>query len=254
MVENAEPMTTEEPQVKETKTEADVDGLMAELEKAGVTNTDELSGKLRASHEAGRSAQLLGDERKRNAELEQRLKKLESKPQQQDFMDYPEGQPVDIEAAIERSVSSTLDKRDQAAREAQQRNLENWNRIQSDEDYGLIKEIWEEKLKDPGFVMQIQSGAKDPVSEYQTTLRNFYKTLLKKSHETITTMRGGKPPPPHVETGERSSANVVSETPSGTEADRKIAEMKEKTDKGHVMSTEEELGMIDNIFGTKAPL
>jgi len=38
------------------------------------------------------------------------------------------------------------------------------------------------------------------------------------------------------------------------EAEKRIADMKAKTDKGHIMSTEEELDMIDNIFGTKTPL
>jgi len=251
MVENAEPMQTEEPNAVEPEAKVDVDGLMSELERAGVTNTDELSGKLRASQEAGRSAQLLGDERKRNAELEQRLKTLESKSQpQQDFMDYPEGQTIDIESAIERSVSKTLDKRDRVAREAQQRNLENWNLIQSDEDYPLIKEIWEEQLKDPGFVMQIQSGAKNPVSEYQKTLRKYYKTLLKKSHETITTIQGkGKPDPLHVEQGERAPTNLVSETDAVPAERKALDRMREKIDKGYLPSEEEEALIAEWVLG-----
>ncbi|MBW1719908.1 MAG: hypothetical protein JRJ43_10195 [Deltaproteobacteria bacterium] len=248
MVENAELPVVEEPKT-ETKVETDVDGLMAELEKAGVTNADELSGKLRASQEAGRSAQLLGDERKRTANLEQRLKDMEIKlTPQQDFMDYPEGQPIDIETAIAKGVNKVLDSRDAKARKAQEANYAAWNRIQNDEDYHLVREVFEEKLRDPTFVFKVQSGQIDPVNEYQTTLRKYYKTLLKKSHETITTMKGGKLEPPHVETGEQAPANIVSETPAGTESTRRMNDLREKVDKGHIMSQEEELSVIDSLF------
>ena len=241
MVENAEPMKVEEPTKKAEEKQVDVDGLMAELERAGVTNAEELTGKLRASQESGRLAHLLGDERKQRTELEQRLKELESKPKQQDFMDYPEGQPIDIEAAIERSIARTLDKREKKALEAQQRNLANWNRIQNDEDYHLVKEIWEEKLKDPGFVMQIQTGAKNPIDEYTTTLRKYYKTLLQKTHETITTLQGkDKVKPPHVETSERAPTNMVSEGEDVSVYRKVLDRMHAKVATGYVLTDEEE--------------
>lgn len=251
-----EPLNVEEPKAPEKPT-IDVDGLMSELEKAGITNAGELTGKLRASQESGRLAQLLGDERKRTAEYEAKLREYATKAPapKQDYMDYGEGQSIDIEAAIERSVSKVINKEKEAQRIAQEQNLQKWNHIRSDDDYGVVKEIWENKLKDPNFVYQIQAGAIDPVQDYNSTKINYYKTLLKKSHETITTMRGGdKVKPPHMESGSRSSANMVSETSSGTEADKKIAEMKAKTNKGYIMTSEEELDLIDTIFGNTAPL
>lgn len=249
MVKNTEPLQTEEPRKAEAKVEPKVDDLIAELERAGVTNAEDLSGKLRAGSEAGRLAQLLGDERKRSELLQQKLENTGAKPPpQQDFMDYPEGQTIDIETAIAKGVNKVLDKREAKAREVQQRSIEAWNRIQTDEDYHLIKDVWEEKLKDPGFVFKVQSGQIDPVSEYQSTLRGFYKTLLKKSHETITTMKGGDLKPPHVETGGPTPTNIVSETEAEPAGIKRLKEIKEKVDSGHVMSQEEELSVIDSIF------
>jgi hypothetical protein len=252
-----EPLSVEEPKEPE-KPAIDVDGLMSELEKAGITNAGELTGKLRASQESGRLAQLLGDERKRTAEYEAKLREYTTTPPpapKQDFMDYGEGQSIDIEAAIERSVSKVINKEKEAQRIAQEQNLQKWNHIRSDEDYEVVKEIWENKLKDPNFVYQIQAGVIDPVQDFNNTKTNYYKTLLRRSHETITTMRGGdKVNPPHIESGSRTSANMVSETPSGTDADRKLAEMKAKTDKGYMMTGEEELDLIDTIFGNTTPL
>ena len=252
-----EPLSVEEPtKVVEAKPETDIDSLVSELERAGVTNVEDLTGKLEASQQSGRLAQLLGDERKRTEGLEAKVRELETKPApKQDFMDYPEERPIDIEAAIERSVSKVFTDREKQAQIVQEQNLKKWNFIQSDDDYGLIKEIWDTKLKDPNFVYQIQSGLVDPIQEYNSTKVGYYKTLLKKSHETLKTLHGtGKVEPPHLESGERSSANIVSTEQSGTAEEKRIAELKAKTGKGHVLTNEEELEMIDLLFGTKAPL
>ena len=259
--EKKEPLSVEEPTPKaEEKPEIDVDSLVTELARFGIEDPAELSGKLEAGTQAGRLAQLLGDERKRTAEYEAKLRELQSAPPQappRDFMDYNEGQTIDIEAAMEKSatkaVRAVLEQEKEQQRQLQEANLQRWNFIQSDPDYGLVKEVWEEKLKDPNFVYKVQSGVVDPVNEYNSTVRQYMKTLLKQSHDTITTMRGGPATPPHVETGERTSANVVSETPSDADAE-KLAALKARTEKGEVLSYEEELGIIDTVFGSDQPL
>ncbi|MFX0194536.1 MAG: hypothetical protein ACFFCW_00315 [Candidatus Hodarchaeota archaeon] len=255
MTEKPELPQVEEPQVEEKK--VDVDSLVKELERAGVTNAQELSGKLEASQQVGRMAQLLGDERKARAEIEARLKELETRPapKQTDFMDdYREGQPIDIEAAIARSVNKVFTEREEQQRKVHETNLAKWNFIQSDEDYGLVREIWEGKIKDPNFVYKIQNGVLDPVNEYTKTVRGYYKNLLKQSHDTITTLRGGTTAPPHVETGERTSANLVSESPSESEAVKRRKELKAKVEKGYLPSEEEALDMIGSIFDDVSPI
>lgn len=240
MVEPNVELPKEEP--KEAKTEVDVDGLMAELTKAGIENPQQLQGKLDAGSEVGRVAQLLGDERKRSRDLEAEIAQLQAAPVKDEFDYSQENRPIDIEAVIEKKLGNVLDARDAKARKAQEKSYAAWNKIQTDEDYHLVKEVWEEKLKDPGFVMKIQNGSINPVDEYTSTLRKYYKTLLKQSHETITTMKGGDLKPPHVETGERTPANLVSEGDKDTSAERKFLDaMAVKVAKGYIPTEDEEI-------------
>jgi len=240
MVEPNVELPKEEP--KEAETEVDVDGLMAELTKAGIENPQQLQGKLDAGSEVGRVAQLLGDERKRSRDLEAEIAQLQAAPVKDEFDYSQENRPIDIEAVIEKKLGNVLDARDAKARKAQEKSYAAWNKIQTDEDYHLVKEVWEEKLKDPGFVMKIQNGSINPVDEYTSTLRKYYKTLLKQSHETITTMKGGDLKPPHVETGERTPANLVSEGDKDTSAERKFLDaMAVKVAKGYIPTEDEEI-------------
>ena len=124
----------------------------------------------------------------------------------------------------------------------------------NDPDYDIVKEVWEAKQKDPNFQFKINTGQVDPVAEYNKTVINYMKTLLKQSHDTLKTIRGGPVDAPHVETGARTSANMVSTTPATSDSKKLVSDLKEKTDKGHIMSESEEMGLIDAIFGSKDPL
>ena len=140
MVEPNVELPKEEP--KEAKTEVDVDGLMAELTKAGIENPQQLQGKLDAGSEVGRVAQLLGDERKRSRDLEAEIAQLQAAPVKDEFDYSQENRPIDIEAVIEKKLGNVLDARDAKARKAQEKSYAAWNKIQTDEDYHLVKEVW----------------------------------------------------------------------------------------------------------------
>lgn len=247
----------EEPKAEEQKVNepaVDVDGLIAELEKAGITNTQELQGKLDAGSQVGRMAELLGQERKRNEELTARLENPAPKPQNDfDLDEYGEGQPLDIEAVVVRSVDKALTAREKKMAQVQQAQLQAYQRIKGDEDYHLVASIWEQKEKDPAFIFGVQNGSVNPVDEYTSIVRNFYKGLVQKSHDTIKTLTGGeKVKQPHVETGERSSGNIVSEEPGQDEASKYRAALKEKVNKGQALTSEEELALVDSIFDQSA--
>lgn len=244
---------TEEPKVKEPEKkteEPNVDGLLAELKRFGVESAEDLSGKLEAGTQAGRLAQLLGDERKKTLEYEAKLRELETaRPvPKQDYMDYGEGQTIDIESAIERSVSKVINREKEQARKLQEENLKKWNFIQRDTNYNLVKDVWNAKLQDPNFVYQVQSGLVDPVQEYNNTVIGYMKTLLKQSHDTIKTMRGGPKEAPHMETGEQTPSNLVSETPGISEHEKRRKDLREKASKGQLLEEDEQLALIDSIF------
>lgn len=239
---------------KETPPAVDVDGLISELEKAGVASPQDLTNKLEASAQSGRLAQLLGDERKRSQNLETQVAEMQrmAVPKQTMYDDPFEQaeQPIDLESAMERSVNKVLDRRDKAALQAHQQNLAKWNQIQSDKDYGLVKDVWEGHLKDPNFALQIQNGMVDPYLAYNETVRGYYKGMAQQSLDVIKQLRGGSGiPPPHVETGERVPTNIVSTT-GGEEPDsvKRTRELKGKVEKGHQLTSDEELEIIDSLL------
>jgi len=239
------PTTPEEtPEEKVETQEApsiDVDGLIAELEKAGVSKPEELQNKFVAAKEAGNLANQLGDTRRELAEIKTLMA---SQPKQQKDYDYePDNTGLDLEEVIGRA----LDKREQAkARkqaEAQQAILGMWNEIQSDDDYSLVKPVWEEKLKDPNFLFQVQQGMANPVKEYNKVVRGYYKGIAKRSVDTIKTLQGRSgdiATPMHVEGGDR-----IQQLPKdSTKEESRLKDLQDKANKG-TLTEEEELEAVD---------
>jgi len=243
----AENPTIEEPQEEPTvdgteakAPETDVDALVKELEKAGVSNVQELQGKLTASKEAGQLANLLGDANKRIENLEQARNMPPAEPE----YDYSEGTPIDIESIVEKKLSSVLDAREAKTRQVQQQAMEIWQGIQNDPDYGLVKDVWETKIKDPNFNMEIQAGKKNVTTEYMETVREYYKGVSKRSLDTIKALQEGvAPTAPHVE-GEAQLPGV----PAQTTGNEKMEKALEKVNKGQRLSETEEMAALNDML------
>ena len=237
------------PEVEEPTPQAEaeptrnVDDLLAELKNAGVENTTQLQGKLDASAQAGRAFQLLGDERKRSETLQVQIDKLKSQPpKEQDWDAYPEGRPIDIESAIERGIDKTLLKRETAQRQAQEASIQAYNTIKNDQNYHLVEDVWNEKIKDPAYVYQVQTGQVDPIRDFQGTVVSYFQNIAKESYETIKELSSGvKTTAPHVESGESHSPNVVTEG-KGVSANRQFLDKIRKKiyTEGYTASEEEE--------------
>lgn len=236
--------TIEEPIVEPVEgTEAkvseptDIDALVKELEKAGVTTTQELQGKLTASKEAGQLANLLGDANKRISDLEQARKQPPAEP---DY-DYSGGEPVDLESMM----NNVLDKREAKTRQLQQQAMQVWGEIQSDEDFHLVKDVWTEKVKDPLFNMDIQTGRKNITKEYAKTVREYYKGIARQSLETITTLqKGGAPATPHVE----SEAHMPGMPTQTNETQETVTKLTEKVNKGQRLTEDDEMAGLNAIL------
>ncbi len=249
----------------EVKTEDETAALLIELEKAGVSTVGELDGKLIASREAGNLANQLGTARSEIAELKAMV------ANQQIQTPVSEGtfgqEETDLDNIIGRKMEDVLDKREKkqanAYKQSQQMSLNMWNAIQNDPDYGLVKEVWEEKMKDPNFGFKVQQGLLNPYKEYNDTVREYLKGNMQKAADTIKQLQGkGKPLPPHVEVGERVSTNLITETPSSPEYKAKLQALRDKgrpkfTQDGNViagerMKYEDELAVIDTLFESPA--
>jgi len=218
----------------------DVDALVKELEKAGVTTKAELQGKLRASQEVGQMANLLGDANKRLKDLEEASKMPPAEPE----YDYSDGQPIDIDAIVEKRMNKVLDSREAKTRQIQQQAMQTWNEIQDDEDYGLVKDVWETKIKDPKFNMDIQTGRKNVTKEYAKTVRQYYKGISKRSLETIKALQEGVVPvAPHVE----GDAQMPG-TPTTTTENETLRKVQEKANTGKPLTVDEEMAALDSIL------
>jgi len=215
----------------------DVNSLLAELEKAGVTNADQLQGKLAASREAGNMANQLGDTRKRVAELEGLLA---SQPPEDSF-DYDGS--ADIRKVLREEIEANDNRKMKAQVEAQNQIRALWGEIQNDEDYPLVKDIWEAKLQDPNFIFQLQNGQVNPSREYTNIVRGFYKGSAKKSADAIKALQsGGMPEPPHVEGGNQGVPPKAAG--EATASQKRMDELTDKVNKGGLLTQEEELDAL----------
>ena len=231
----------EDPKVTETaKTE--VNELLAELEKVGITDTEKLQGTIRASKEAGNLANLVGELRAELAEIKQR------KPQPQTLdQDLYAGETQDLEQVLDKVLDKRERQKAQMQADSQKRMLAQYQEIKGDKFYGQVKDVWNEKLKDPEFVFDIQSGLTDPLREYDKIVREYLVGMAQRSAETIKTLQGGKPAPtPHVE----SSDARVPRAPDVKDEDKrpKTKELREKAQKGYLPTEEEELDAIEEML------
>ena len=219
----------------------DVDALITELEKAGVTKPEQLQGKLVASKEAGNLSNQLGDARREIAELRDMLT---SKPAEKEF-EPNDDEGADLRTILRQEIEADRQRQTKVQIENQRKVNAMWNEIQGDEDYHLVKDVWEEQLKDSDFIFNIQQGKTNPVKAYNDVVRKFYKGIAKKSVDTIKTLQsGGKVTTPQVIDGETHTPSIPvngKEIPEGKEV---IKQLGEKLDKGELLNEEDELNAI----------
>lgn len=233
-------------EAKPEKSEDEIKTLLETLEKVGVKSPQHLEGIAQNAKEFGYVTNLLGQERSKVSDLERKIQDLEARtaaPRESvDYSQYENGQTVDLEKFIRKAVRAEREDERRQMAETQKRQLQAWNTIQSDQDYGNVKPIWEQKLKDPNFVYSINAGITDPVREYQETVRDFYKGLAMQAKNVIEKVQANKVAPPHVESGDRGSGNIVSEGPGASHPMvKRFHELQDKVKKGGNLSSEEEL-------------
>jgi hypothetical protein len=232
--------------------------LVAELEKFGVKNAEQLQGRMVASQEAGRLANQLGDARKEISEMRammERMNQQRVQPQQHPHRDEWGGeQPpekaagtIDLSDLVGKAVEGAISKRERAVQMAQQRAFEAWNKIQGDPDFHIVKDKWEAKLKDPNFALKFQAGAVDPYSEYQELLRDTYKSAVSRSAEIIKSLTtGAGPPQVHLEGQGKVSGVQGNAIP---DKDKTLNPLREKVNKGKLLSEDEELAALMKVLG-----
>jgi len=226
--------TIEEPQEPKDETQGqapDLESLVKTLEEFDVT-PEKLPGKLRNAQdfahmqsERDRYANELSQLR---AELSE-MNKQRQQPQSFDNIDdYQEGKPIDIESLIVKGVDKAISAREQRAQQHQARMTEYWNRITNHPKYHLVRDEFENALKDPATVMKLQSGQVDPMGFYYDMLVDKYAGVTKQAVEGFKKMQGSRGvSPPHVEGQVRAPGRS---TDDRTTKDKKLDELRKRRD------------------------
>ena len=245
-MEEAEVKVAETPKEEVNEQMSEETQLLETLKAASISKAEQLDGTIRNARRTFDMQSERDQLANQLSKMELRLAEAEKKSAQpQDTEDY--GQPVDLDSAIAKGVSRVLDQRDRMAAENQKKMMQSWATISQDEDYHLVERIWNEKLKDPNFVYAVQSGQTDPVSEYGSVLRSYYKGIAKSAVKTIETLTKGVTPQMHVESGEARAPGIqVDQEISDNE--KYIKQLKEKADSGGLLSEDEELAAIRAVL------
>jgi len=216
----------EAPEVKPEDKAAE---LLQALEAVGIDSPEKVQSTYQASAQTGQMANLLGEERKRAQQLEQRLAQLEQQsrqPRQDDYGYYDTQQNTASLTAdqVEAAARKVLGEYVQSQQQAQMATAHEFSRIQSDQDYPAVRSIWERHLQNPNVQLALQSGQTNLQDQYNTVVRGYYKGLLMQSKETIQGyVQKGQPTPPHMETDNNAAPpREAPPQPQGNEAVRDI--------------------------------
>lgn len=236
--------------------EIDYAEIVAKLEKAGITEPKQLDGKLQAAQERGHLANLLGQRNQELADMKAMMAEMQAALKKQNTRE-DDGErgagAIDLGDLLERKIDSAFEKRQRAALEMQQRAYQAWQAIQTDEDYHLVQNDWEAKLRDPNFAIGVQSGTVDVIREYQQMVRNHYKTAIRSAATIIKNLtQGSLPPQVHVEDSARVSAQ---REPTGNDERQKtISTLRDSVNKGKILTEEDELAALTAVLsGAKPP-
>ena len=229
-----------EPQVDETA------ALLEELKRVGVERPEQVANIHRASQESGRLAQMLGEERKRNEEMQRQLQEIQSRANRPVQEEYGSNE-IDLESVIEKKTVQALEsfwqKKTREQQEANARQYAEFQEIQNHPRFNFVKDKWERHLKDPNVVNRLQTGQVRPKDEFAEVLYNTYDEVLLKTKGMLEKTYSPSSPP-HMESGDQ---RAVPKTPADEEKKEKIRNMT-KTDRWQ--GTDDD---IAKLMGTVLP-
>ena len=125
--------------------------------------------------------------------------------------------------------------------------------VQGDEDYSIVKGVYEEHLKSPNVQMTISSGTSTYTKEYDRIVRRYYRGIAMRSKDALEqlTAKGAKVTPPHMESGSPSSP-AIPVTDEAKANLKKIAEQSTGSDDDLDKMIDTILPKGDTIFDTNS--
>ena len=104
--------------------------------------------------------------------------------------------------------------------------------------------MWEEKLRDPNFNYQLQSGQVDATEAFQDLVLDYYVGISKKAGDVIRSMKSGTITPPHME-GEGAVEKSKQPLP---ESQEKIKSLQGKVNKGYQPQDDEFVDILGELL------
>jgi len=246
-------MAEESPFIEETpKAEAetkpvDVDALMETLDQFEVDSPEKLQGKLQNANDF-RNMQSERDQYANELHgLREEISQIRAKPAQP-IDEYQEGTPVDIGSVVGDEIDKRLDARDRRAYENQKRMNDTWIKITGHARYPLVKDEFEQALKDPATVMKLQSGQVDAVQFFNDMVIEKVVGVARQASSAFKQMKGsGEIAPPHIEGNARVPQSNMGE--ELTAKQKKIDELREKATKPGGLSDGDQDDLIGAALG-----
>jgi len=230
------------------------------LKKLNVETPQQVENLATASAQAGHLANQLGEERRQRQELEQMVSQLQQQatvPNQpsQDTTDYySDNTPGNltqsqIESAVTKAVNQIQYNNNRAQQEVNAKWVADENRVASDQEYSVVKEVWDNVKDTPAVRQRLMAGQTTLWDEYSNVKMSWFRTLTQKSQTALEQVlkAGGKaiPTPPHMESGDSDSVPRLNDDDDMKQLRRKITD----PSKGYTGSTEE----LDALVRTFIP-
>lgn len=245
---------TEQPTVKEpigepTRTsESASDDIAAKLKELKIDSSEKLENVARASSEAGRLANMVGELKTQNEQLMNELRSSKTPTQE-----YEYGEPsVDLEAAVRRGtraeVMSILKEQQENQKKAQEAYYRDMSKVQGDKRYKALEEPWQKHMNNPNVQMRLQNGQTTIVDEYYK-IKDAYIDILEDTYKNKVEKITQPPSAPHMESGETETVPIPKEDPHSKEELAK----KVSPDKGWVGTDENIKDMFNSMFGKDDP-
>jgi hypothetical protein len=223
-----------------------------QLEKANVKTPQQLEGHLtnaRDYHKMQGENDRLSNEIKVMSEKMDKLGKAPAPKESWEDDTNQYAQPLNLEESLVGALQKYDSIKQEQSMKQQQQQLEAYDAIINDPSYGSVKDVWEQQLKDPRFMAEINSGRRHPVDAYKDIVINTQKKMLQKTSDILKELHGNKGVvTPHVEQGVKGGG---SNEPTTKESAELFSNVKADVDKGRVLTLEEEMTMLDSTLSGK---
>jgi hypothetical protein len=206
----------EEPTTPEVSAEDSAKSILEELSGLGIDSVEKVQNMATASSESGNLAQMLGEVRQQNQDLQRQITEI-GQPRPQENMGY-EDQSQDIAGIMRKEIRNFY------SNEIVKPQVEQTNRvygelssIQSDEDYAMVQPVWDQHWNSPQTQHRIMTGQASPRGEYDKVVKTYYRSALKKTHGALRGVMETKAKPPHVEVGDQTHVDMPTQLDVQTE-------------------------------------